>query len=53
LHQLNYDNFWASVEELSKAFNSSGNSKSNPSNKFFKRSLLLFSFLPGLKLRNK
>ena len=41
------------LEELSKVFNSSGNSKSKPSNKFFKRILLLSSFLPGLKLKNR
>ena len=38
-----YENFCGSVEELSKDFNSSGTSISNPSNKFFKRILLFIS----------
>mgnify|MGYP001212374501 CR=1 FL=1 len=48
-----YDNFCASAEELSRAFNSSGNSISKPSNKFFKRILLFVSVFPGFKLINK
>ena len=48
-----YENFWGSVDELSKAFNSSGKSISKLSNKFFKTILLFIWFLPDLKLKNK